>query len=476
MADQKVVLRAVAEEAQPIPAPELARKLAITQEETRAALSKLKNKAYVRRDGEAWVATDAGREVAETGVEIPTTIADVGADAKTRLEYYGKIAGAKPDMIVAVVELMTSGDPYDLEHMNNVFARLNVPIECRRTWLEMWSNYVIRNAPPEQREKAKAVVQQEIAQGGLLATPAAPAAGAESGIDYILVDDDPVWVGKGRGHLTREEAVALSMTRAARGARGGQGQGNQGNQGFTAEDILNIIDRINEKRGNTTPPKAYVATQTPEGVKVQEVEAGQPIVVGAPTPPPANPPPQPKTFLVNEEGEVQEIQSGQPIILRSPAGAASSTWLVDRNTAEVKELKPGEPIVLKPAESQSTMFPVFRDEKGKPVYMDSRTLEPYITWERFRKDEQRKDQFHDAAVGVMERVQENVGKVAGAIDRMMKEEAGETATPGNSAAEEAAGSVITVECPACHQTKRVPEGTQQFVCTNCDEIVELEGE
>ncbi|GAI68508.1 unnamed protein product, partial [marine sediment metagenome] len=163
-----------------------------------------------------------------------------------------QLATVPPDVILAAVELIQTGDPEDLDEVWKHMTEMDVPIAARRRWWHLWRNYLKQAIPPSLKEKVSGPTE-ETEEG----EEAVAGRAKEKGRDYIIVDDLPVFVGAGQGDFSLKDAKDLVGMRAIKARFSGQAGG--GAQQFTPKDLLDIIEKINAGRGNAA--KSYVVTQ-----------------------------------------------------------------------------------------------------------------------------------------------------------------------------------------------------------------------
>ncbi|MBA7701421.1 hypothetical protein ES703_110159 [subsurface metagenome] len=95
---------------------------------------------------------------------------------------------------------------------------------------------------------------------------------------------------------------------------------------------------------------------------------------------------------------------------------------------------------------------------GKPIVMD---LSQFISLEKFRGDERRADERHQALVGLSQTVRENLG------DGIQALKAAATEIKGGTGAKTPAPQPQMYECSECHTQFAIPPGEWQgFKCPN----------
>ncbi|MBW2560505.1 MAG: hypothetical protein JRE40_06575, partial [Deltaproteobacteria bacterium] len=486
MAKQKDVLAALASREEATTASVLAAEVRASEGTVRSWLSRLKQKGYV--DGsakEGFFITDEGRDALEREEEIPVTPEDVGADTASKIKYYGQLAGIATEKVQGAIELIVSRDPNDLEWVWEALTQMDVPIDKRRVFFNLWRNYCRQGIPPDLREQ---VVGAEKEEGDKGPHDMRPARGRR---DYILVDDEPVRVGEGLGDYTLEDAKEILALRTLK-ARLHPGGGPSGQQGLSLADVKQIIDWVQGAQQGQGGQKTYVVRPSEGGVRVEEVEEGKPLVV-----PGSNPSPG-KTYYVNPQGEVQEVQPGEPIVIRQaaqPAPQPAKSFYVDPQ-GNVRELQPGEPIVvrqvaqepsprtilIRPDGSTQEVSPgqpiiiergttppegtlplQLTDDEGKPLASIRMPLSQFFNYQketaRMRQDEEK----HQATLGILGEIRKNIPQAVRAIDTFAR-------TRGGGKAE---GAELDLPCQHCGRHNRVapgPPGSEStFTCEECGE-------
>ncbi|MBA7716281.1 hypothetical protein ES703_125350 [subsurface metagenome] len=418
------VLKSLAGEEEAIATVALAKKAGSTEDTLRKQMSTLKNKGLV--DGstkEGWIITTSGRDSLERQEKIPLTSKDVGADTESKLKYYGQLASVEPDIILATSELIMSGDPESLDHVWTCMTEMDVPIAARRRWFNLWRNYLKQGIPPHLKEKIVGTTEEIEAGEG----EGEPVSARDRGRDYIIIDDLPVNVGPGLGDYNIKDAKDIIGIRAIRSRVAGAGSG--GGQQWGPQDLISILDKINEKRGDGAAAKAYVVQYTEQGAVVKEVQPGEPFVVSPPVGDKS-----PKTILVNPDGSTQEIQPGHPIVIKQQDNPpVAQKTVVVRQTDKglvTEEYEAGKPIILSSGAPGGgggigLPFPVFGNEgkpildsEGRPVYAN---LEPTLKWLGFQAEQRRADQRHDSLMGLVQTVKDNVGDGIAALKAAAEE-------------------------------------------------------
>lgn len=467
MAGLNQALKGLDDERELISTGDLAKKVDSTEDTIRGQLSKLKTKGYV--DGsskEGWKITADGKDALERQEKIPVTAKDVGADTESKLKYYGQLATVDSDLILATSELIISGDPEDLDHVWNAMTTMDVPMMARRKWWHLWRNYLKQGIPPSLKDKVTAATEENVDEGEELASVSTK----KQGRDYIIVDDLPVFVGADQGDFSLKDAKDILGMRAIRERVASRGGG--GTQQFGPKEIMDILDKVREVRGEGTLQKTYVIQPTEEGTVVREVQPGEPLVL-----PSQGGNKQPATYLIDSDGNTKKIEPGEPIVIHQKGNPpVAQKTLVVRQTADgilTEEYEAGKPIILQSAtpggnQPAGLPFPVFGgdgkpvlDTEGKPVYAN---LEPTLKWLGYQKEQKRADEKHDALMGLVRTVQENIGDGVSAL-KAAAEEARESDKGKPSSGTPPKG----FNCGDCHTTFYAPPGWagEPLICPKC---------
>lgn len=389
MATYNEILTALASEEGVISTADLAAKVSSTQDTMRANCSQLKKKGFV--DGsskEGWIITTEGREALERHEKIPTTPEDVGADTKSKLEYYGKLAGVPPDLILATSEIILSGDPEDLERVWEAMTQMDVPIPNRRRWFNLWRNYLKQGIPPELREKVSGSLEVTGEEG-----EEALLAAKDKGRDYIIADDVPVFVGHGQGDFGLKDAKDIIGMRALRSrfAPSAQtGVGQAAGAGGTTEKVSEILTAlepyINKETSNIDTVKEIIADKL--ALQRQEILSHIPQL-------PPGQPSQPKSFVE----QLTDFADG--------LGKLKDTGPTLRSILGVPE----------PSGNPFTPTQVIGLD-GQPAVMD---LTKVLDLRKFLAEEKRSDERHSMLMGLGQAARERVDTFAEAAKEAIAE-------------------------------------------------------
>jgi len=460
-------LKALAGEQELISTADLAKKSGSTEDTLRKQLSTLKTRGYVDGNSkEGWIITPAGRESLERQEKIPVTAKDVGADTESKLKYYGQLATVTPDIILATVELIMSGDPEDLEHVWRCMSEMDVPIQARRRWFNLWRNYLKQGIPPQLKDKVTGPTEgaAEDEAGEVTATA------KDKGRDYIIVDDLPVFVGPGAGDYTLKDAKDLLQIRAIRSRFVGT-PGGGGGQAWNIKDLSDLIDKINEKRGDGAAAKVYAFEETEQGTVLKEVTPGTPLNLNRSGGKKDQP-----MLIIDADGVVQEMKPGLHVGAKPASGnppPQKITLVRQTDKGMVKEEYPaGEVIILNnPALAgggQSMLpFPVF-DSEGKPVLDSSgrpvyANLEPTLRWLSFQGEQKRADERQSMLGGLVKTVRENIPDAIAAIKAAADEARKETKGTGALA-----GQPQGYKCGNCGTIFAIPNvDFEKVICPTC---------
>lgn len=477
-AQQEKLLKLMATESGSISPTELAKKAELTQEAVSSQLTRMAKDDLATKDSEGkWLITELGKEAVTTLSQV-----EAGATDYDQFMAIGKQIGVEAGIIKTVVDHVWNGGDYkDPSWVKRALHEMRIRQDLLPRWYNSWCSYLGKSPPPEDGEE---LGPEGVARGaGEKSVPGKR--------DYIIAEEDARYVGEGLGDYTLKDAKDILGMRALRSRV--PSQSGAPAQALTMHDILEIVDRLQGGKGAGDGSKSYVVSSTSEGTKVEEIEQGKPLVVPDGKSQPAS------AWFIDQEGNKHELQPNEPIVIEKPVPGDRKTWLVDPttgsvraleegepvvlrppapppapakvylvdSTGEVKTLESGEPIVVKPAATQSpgpTLVQV-KDEKGNVVAVD---LNASIEWGKYQREEARKDQMHDQVHGVLGAVREHIGKVAKGIDRLMK-----TQSPQETQALEES-ALIEVACAQCKKPVKIPRGTDQFFCKECQLINEVE--
>ena len=484
MASKEEILGILAGETGPMNRTVLGKRLGLPTSDFQNQLDRLEKQGLVgKNEQNEYTLTEAGRQFALAQPPPPPDETPPGEPTDESLkttEYQqfiemGKTTGVVP---LALIEQTTKhiwrgGDFRDLTWVWKGLTEMGIRPDLAQRWFHSWRSYLRQAIPPE-----------------LAASVGAPQPSAEKGAakevvgkgkrDYILgPNDSPLYVGEGVGDLDYEDAVRLSTVRAAAQARGVNLTGQQGQPatpGSMADEMTKVFNAVTAFLGPQSKGKSYLVKPGEEGYVVEEVEEGKPTVIATPGRDNINPSP---SFLIDGEGNVTEAPPGRPIVIKQAALANPSppgkTYLV-RQTAEgmvTEEYEAGKPIIinaapLSPGSNIPPMlpFPVIGedgqpvyDKDGKPVYAN---IEPMMKWMGFQSEQKRADERHDALMGLVKTVRENLGDGVAALKTAAEEAKGGTrAKPSTSEPQ-------LYECADCHTRFAVPDVPfEKVACPNC---------
>jgi len=257
--------------------------------------------------------------------------------------------------------------------------------------------------------------------------------------DYIIGSNElPLFVGEGVGDLDYDDAVRLSAIRAAGLARGGGQAGPPGQPatpGSMADELIKIVTAFKDTLGPQAKGKSYIVKPAEDGYMVEEVEEGKPTIITAPGQGPKTSTPSPSWMVDTDSGEVTDLTPGKPVVIKQRDEAAPPKTYLIRQTAEgiiTEEYEPGKPIIIQapPPPGTSQMAPMLpfpaiggdglpvKDKDGNPIYVD---IEPQLKWLAFQSEQRRADERHNALVGLVAAVKDNIGDGIAAIKSAAEE-------------------------------------------------------
>ncbi|MFB0559544.1 MAG: hypothetical protein ACETVS_03310 [Dehalococcoidales bacterium] len=419
MATQAQILTALSEETGPIAQADIGRKLGIKVSSFSSQLISMEKHGFVARDGEnLFTITDDGRAELERLLKpyeggLPSE-EELGSTEYQQFIKYAKMTGVVPETLIlqTAEHVWKGGDYRDIVWVAKAMQEMGIRTDLAGRWLNSWRTYLHQPMP---KGLAFASAPGEAVKLG---------AGQEEtkeGRDFILSEDDiPTFVGAGLGDMTYKDAMDLSKVRAAAKARGGlRGE----SPGTMADEVVKIVNAIKSSMGNGQISKPYVLIPREDGVTVQEVEPGKPLIVptlGGRGGQPA------VSYLVDGE-EVRELKPGQPVVIVKhadsppPQPSPGKQYLIDQSTGKLTEVAPGQPIIIMrdsaPPATQSTPIQL-KDKDGNPIVMD---LSTFIRLEEHREKQRREDEAHDVKMEIAQEFKGMLGKAARALGRMAEE-------------------------------------------------------
>lgn len=497
MAKQRDVLEALASKEESVKASDLSDEIRASEGTIRTWLGRLKEKGYVDGSGkEGWFITDEGKDALDREKDIPVSLEDVGADTVSKLKYYGQVAGVTGDKILGAIELIMSHDPEDLVWCWEALKQMDVPMDKRRVWISLWSNYLDQPIPPRYKEEIRGAKEED----GEKEAERGEAGPRKSSRDYMIVDDTPVFVGEGLGEFSMKDAKDIIAIKAIRSRPQSQpATSPSGQQGLTIDNVKTIIDMVQAGQGDKGGQKSYIVRQGEEGVEVEEIEGGKPLVVGGggSTPPktlfvnqegqleeiqPGNPimisrPEPPKSYFVNPKGEVQELRPGEPIVVKQATQEPSKTFYI-KPDGTYEEVAPGQPIIInQPAKGGDSIPVELDDSEGKPMGSVKLQLPDYIKYQKEFTGIRRDEEKHQQLLGIFGEIRKSIPIVAKNIDGIIAGIRGGGpggggpggAGPGSGGG----GATVEIPCDACGRMNEVTRGVPTFPCIECGTVNEV---
>jgi len=356
--------------------------------------------------------TEAGMKELAGGSLLPPEELDeetLGTTEFAKFVSFAKKVGISPPELISVTvdHIWEGGDFRDLTWVAKGLNEMGISQDKRERLFNRWRSYLHQPIPSEALpylQKGKPVTGAETMEAGKR--------------DYILDENDkPVYVGVGLGDLDKADAMDLARIR---GGRGGVHTSAQ-TPGSMADEVVKMFSAFKEVMGDKAQGKSYMVRQGEEGLQVEEVDPGRPMILNNPQ----GDNKQKATYFVNQDGEVQEAQPGQPIIIKQPAPlpapSGSVQYLIDKATGQVTQVEPGHPIIIQsaPPQSQYPYTPIeMKDKDGNPMVLD---LSTFIRLEE-HKDKQRRDQeSHETKQEIAKSFKDLIGKATSALGHMAEE-------------------------------------------------------
>ncbi len=302
------------------------------------------------------------------------------------------------------------GDPKDLASVWAGLNEANLDKDITKRWFNFWAAHLGSPTPPS-------ILQEVNRKPG---TDEKSEAEKKEGVgrrDYILNEDDvPTYVGEKNGSMDYKDAVDLARIRA--GSRGKDGR--SGGAVSMADDMAKMFSVFKDFAGERSQGKSYLVQQSEEGLKVEEVDPGRPLVVSAGQ----GAGKQQPTYFVDHEGQTHEVQPGQPIIIKQPAppaaAAAGSQYLIDRSTGQVQQIQPGQPIIIQTSPPASQLTPIqVTDRDGKPMVLD---LGTFIRLEEHREKQRQDEESHQVKLEIAKGFKDLLKHAQSALSHMGEEE------------------------------------------------------
>jgi len=495
MATQGDVLRALAEEEDAVKALDLVPKVKAGENTIRTWLNRLSKKGYVDGGGkEGWFITDEGRQALDVEKNVSVTREDVGADTESKLKYFAHLAGVSVEKAQGAIELILGHDPEDVDWCWEAMKQMDIPIDKRRVWHNQWRNYLHQPIPPNLKEE---ILGDREKKGDEKEEKGGDAGSRKSGRDYMIVDDEPVFVGEGLGEYGLQDAKEILTIKAIKAAKGrAQTNATTGQPGLTIDDVKTIIDMVQAAQGDKGGQKSYIVRQGEEGFKVDEIEEGKPLVVGGgSTPPktlfinqegqleelqPGNPitisrSEPAKSYFVNPKGEVQELRPGEPIVVKQTTQEPSKTYVV-KPDGTLDEVAPGQPIIINqqpsPTPEGDRIAVELDDSEGKPMGSVKLQLPAYIKYQKEFAGIRRDEEKHREFLGIFGELRKAIPTVAKNIDGIIAGIRGGGpggAGPGSSGG----GATVEIPCDVCGRMNEVPRGAPTFPCIECGTVNEV---
>jgi hypothetical protein len=212
----------------------------------------------------------------------------------------GKMHGVSPPELIklAADHVWAGGDFKDLDWVAKAFDEMGVRTDLRNRWWHSWRVYLHQPIPIR--------IPAEIMEGD---TKTGVKKEAKGGRSFILdPDEKPVYVGEGLGDLYYDDALELAKIRGGRGSRALAATSQT--PASMAEEVTKMFTAFQTMMGDNARGKSYFVRQGEEGLQVEEVDPGRPMILNYPQGDNKK-----ETYFVNQEGEMQLVQPGVPIVI-----------------------------------------------------------------------------------------------------------------------------------------------------------------
>lgn len=526
-AERNDVLVILAQRGEILSEQNLVEEMKIGGNRVRSFLSRLKDQGYVEgsaKDG--WGITSTGREAIglpgnpqgnpppppppggtdqtktppanppPSGTVTPITPQDAAADIESLLHRYAFLAGAEtknPNAVQGSIEIIISGDPYDLDWVKQAFAQMNIDLASRNKWVNLWANYLKTNLAglsPEHKEKVATYLKEEgpETEGGV--DVKIDGKSDKGGRDWLIEDGELVRIGGGIGDYTLAEAkevLALSLMKsrilARQAERAGAKAGGKGGgwdvdlkTGVISKDLENGEYTLSEARirsqsiQNTLPANTgvdqkprewYVDDQT--GIIHRDPENGDCTLSEArirsasiqrTLPPPDNGKRQ--TVYVDEEGRQILVPPGEQPPPRKSRAIKTILVRPDGTEQEIDESKRVIYITQPPSDDKIPI--TLTDDHGNPIAGIKVPYKTYKEDQQTEREEHRKDEKHKGVMNVIKEVRNQLPAIARAAERALQSRGG----VGGPATD-----IVELACDQCGHLAKVQSGQPEFDCEEC---------
>lgn len=360
--------------------------------------------------------TEAGKDKVAVKSIVTGEISEenLGTTEFQRFISLGKMTGVSPPELIKQTadHVWNGGDYNDLEWIARAFQEMGIRQDLRNRWWHSWRTFLHQPVPGQL---PTAIIEGEIKD--TKGETKKDKRGRKEGRSFILdPDDKPVFVGEGLGDMYYDDALELAEVRSGRSKTAAATQ----TPGDMADQFVKMFGAFKEFMGEKAQGKSYIVRPGEEGLQVEEVDPGKPMILTGPQ----GDNKQKPTYFVNSDGEVQEVQPGQPIIIKQAAPAQANTgpqYLIDKSTGQVTTVQPGQPIVIQAASPQQT-FPYspiqMKDKDGNPMVLD---LSTFIRLEEHRDKQRREEESHEVKMEIGKTFKDMLGKASTALGHIAEE-------------------------------------------------------
>jgi predicted transcriptional regulator len=415
MPSTEQILGVIANEEKPLHRNKIAEKLGETSYRSfQTMLDRAVKNGLLKVSGEhEYSITEEGEDELKKKSEVTTEISDesLGTTEYQKFISLGKTTGILPPELLKQTadHIWNGGDYRDLDWVAKGMKQMGVRQDLISRFWHSWRTYLQIPFPGELPEEIKG-----ISTSGDKNTKKDT---KEKGIRAYIIDEDeqPIFVGEGNGNLDYQDAVDLARIRAAR-SRVAAGATSQSSM---IEDITAMFSMFKEMmglKGEKVEGKSYVVSPGENGMQVQEIEQGKPLIISSPQ---GEKQSQNKTLFVNNRGELVELEPGKPIIIQQQTPGVNNPgvrYLIDKSTGQYEKIESDAPIIIQTTPIAQNNYPYspiqMKDSEGNPMVLD---LSTFIRLEEHRDKQKREDDSHQVKMDIAKSFKDLLTKFGNAV-------------------------------------------------------------
>ena len=428
MGTQEDVLKILAAAGGPLTEEDLVRETGSTSGVVRKQLSRLKQGNLI--DGNAkdgWFIVD--EEMPDADRKAHTSIVEEGVSDYDKFIEIGQRIGINKlggeGRLSLLVELVWSGNYRDLTWVQHALSQAGIRQDLAGPYLNFWAAYLKQSIPPELAE-IMATGQVEKEQG--------TTSKSKGEREYIIFDDEPRFVGSGRGDFSLEDAKEILALRSLK-SRFQPSPTQQANPpgGATMSEAAGLIGAL----------EPYINKDTDSGMlreitelKLNEFETKVRAMI------PQSQPQAPRSFMEELGGLIAQLSSLREVgpILRELLGIPA-------------------PSQTPPSPTATMAIPNFQDSQGNPIFSN---IEGYITLDDHITKKKREEESHQDKLRTGETVRKELPRLASALTGAARKRGWGDPQKSNRA-----------QCLKCGAIFEYPEGATTFTCPNCQTSIQL---